>query len=175
MPVGAPAPLRLAERGKLLALRATIVTSELPEHVSERGAAAVLHALRGSGQRVVVEQRQRPSAGPGAAVIISAVCEHGAGGFSALGERGKPMERVAEEACADFLRWWRSAAAVDAHLGDQLVLPLALAAGESCWTMPECTDHLRSVIWTVQQFHPIEAEISEKAGVVEVRLRGVGK
>lgn len=171
-PAGTMTPLTLGDRGKLLALKATILTAELPEHVSERGAAAVLHALRGTGQRVEIERRLRPSAGPGAAVIICANCEHGAGGFSALGERGKPMERVAEEACADFLRWWKSGAAVDAHLGDQLVLPLALAGGESCWSMPVCSEHLRSVIWVVQQFLPVSAEISEGAGMAVVKLRG---
>ena len=82
------------------------------------------------------------------------------------------MERVVEEACTDFLRWWKSGATVDAHLGDQLVLPLALAGGESCWSVPMCTEHLRSVIWTVQKFLPVSAEISAGDGVAKVWLRG---
>lgn len=168
-------PLILVERGKLLTLKATILTSELPEHVGDRGAATVVHALRGIGQRIEVEQRRRPSAGPGAAVVISAACENGIGGFSALGERGKPMERVAEEACTAFLRWWEAKAACDEHLGDQLVLPMALAAGESRWSVPAITEHLRTAIWTVQQFLPVSADISEEGnGSPIVVLCGVG-
>src|SRR5204863_6159251 len=104
-------PLVIEERGRLESLRAYIVTAELPEHVGERGAAAVEKFMKGVGRRVAVERRDRPSRGPGAAVILAAECEGGRGAFTALGERGKPVERVAEEACEQFMAWWKSDAA----------------------------------------------------------------
>ncbi|MHB9130702.1 MAG: RNA 3'-terminal phosphate cyclase [Armatimonadota bacterium] len=154
-------PVDLTERGKLRSLRAYIITSGLPAHVGERGGAAVETFMKGIGRPVTIEQRDLPSNGPGAAVILAAQCEGGHAGFTAMGERGKPMERVAEEACEDFLRWWKSGAAVDEHLADQLVLPTALAGGESRWTTPTLTDHLHTVLWTTQHFLPIEWTISE--------------
>ena len=97
-------------------------------------------------------------------MILVAECEGGIGGFTGIGERGKPMERVAEEACDAFMGWWRSGAACDEHLADQLVLPMSLAPGESRWTTPSMTEHLRTVLWVAERFLSIEAHIEERAG-----------
>jgi RNA 3'-terminal phosphate cyclase len=51
--------------------------------------------------------------------------------FSAIGELRKPMEKVAEAPCKEFMRWWKSDAACDEHLADQLVLPLCFAAAKA--------------------------------------------
>lgn len=166
-------PVRLEERGRLKSLRAYIVTAELPEHVAERGAAAVEKWAKSVGRTVAVERRDKPSRGAGAAVVLAAECEGGWAGFTALGERGKPMERVAEEACEAFMLWWKSGAACDEHLADQLVLPMALLPGESRWTTPEVTDHLRTVLWLAEQFVPIEYRVVERQdGCGTVILRG---
>jgi RNA 3'-terminal phosphate cyclase (ATP) len=169
-------PLDFTERGKLRSLTAFVVTAELPEHVADRGAAAVEEALRRVGRKATIERRDRPSHSPGAAVVLAAECDGGFGGFTALGHRGKPMEQVAEEACAAFMAWWKSGAPCDEHLADQLVLPMALAAGESRWTTATVTQHLRTVLWVTQQFLPIEASLDEQPdGGGTVTLRGVGE
>jgi RNA 3'-terminal phosphate cyclase (ATP) len=106
-------------------------------------------------------------------VVVVAECENGHAAFTGLGERGKPMEKVAEEPSAQFLPWWKTGAAVDEHLADQLVLPLALVPGESRWTTPEVTEHLRTVLWLTEQFLPIRHENVPLESAAEVRLRGV--
>src|SRR5947199_224188 len=85
-----PAPRRWLTR-----LSAYILASALPDHVRERGAATVERFMMGIGQAVIVERRDKPSLGPGAAVVIVAECEGGLAGFTAIGKRGKPMELVA--------------------------------------------------------------------------------
>ncbi|HEU4754505.1 MAG TPA: RNA 3'-terminal phosphate cyclase, partial [Armatimonadota bacterium] len=169
---GRPEALELTERGALKELTAYVVTSGLPEAVGERGAAAVQKWAKGVGRPVRVERRDLPSPGIGAAVVLAARCEAGWAGFTGIGERGKPMERVAEEACEPFMAWWKSGAACDEHLADQLVLPLALAAGESRWTTPVVTEHLRTVLWVAAQFLPVEYRIEEGAERSTVVLRG---
>lgn len=167
--------LDLTERGKLLSLTAYVVTGSLPEHVSERGAAAVERFMKGVGRKVQVERRELPSLNPGAAVTIAVECEGGFAGFSSLGELGKPMEKVATDACEGFMAWWKSGAACDEHLADQLVLPMALARGESRWTTPEVTEHLRTVLWLTEQFLPISYRLEAlDGGGSRVRLQGVG-
>lgn len=85
------------------------------------------------------------------------------------------MEKVAEAPCREFMEWWKTGAACDEHLADQLVLPMALAAGESRWTTPAVTDHLRTVLWLAQHFLPIEATLEERpGGTGMVRLQGSG-
>lgn len=166
-------PLDFAERGRLQSLRAFVLTSNLPGHVADRGAAAVEKYMRGVGRRAVVERREQESPGTGAAVVLAAECEGGFAGFTALGERGKPMERVSEEACEGFMAWWKSGAACDTHLADQLVLPMALASGDSRWTTPTVTEHLRTVLWVAQRFLSIRVSLEERPdGGGQVALRG---
>ncbi|HET6381988.1 MAG TPA: RNA 3'-terminal phosphate cyclase [Armatimonadota bacterium] len=157
-------PLDLTERGKLTRLKAFVVTSQLPDHVAQRGQSTVEKLMRAVGRSVEVERRDRPSHGPGAAVILCVECDPGRAAFTAIGARGKPMEQVAEEACAPFMEWWRSGAACDEHLADQLVLPLALAGAESRWTTPRVTDHLRTSLWVAQRFLSIDFSIQEEPG-----------
>jgi RNA 3'-terminal phosphate cyclase (ATP) len=176
LPSLAPRPLDLSERGRLESLRAFVITSNLPEHVMERGAATVERAMKAVGRSVMLERRDKPSLGPGAAVVVAAQCQTGLAAFTGIGELRKPMEKVAEAPCKEFMQWWKSGAACDEHLADQLVLPLSFAAGESRWTTPVVTEHLRTVLWVVQHFLPIEVVLEEREdGSGEVRLQGVGK
>jgi RNA 3'-terminal phosphate cyclase (ATP) len=45
-----------------------------------------------------------------------------------------------------------SGAAVELHLADQLLLPLALATGASTFTAPQPTGHLMTNAWTIGRF-----------------------
>lgn len=173
----APASLQaidLTERGDLHVLTVYIVTAQLPPSVGERGGVAARHRLRGIGVEPVIVMRDAPSTGPGAAVVIIAECENSVAGFSAIGDRGKPMERVAEEACAEFQAWWQSGAACDEHGADQWVLPMALVPETSRWTTSRLTEHLRTVVWAVSQFLPVETALEERPdGSGAVSLRGL--
>jgi RNA 3'-terminal phosphate cyclase (ATP) len=163
-------PLDLTDRGKLTDLRAFVVTSNLPEHVADRGAYTVETYMKGIGRQVEVERRNLPSPGAGAAVVLVARCEGGLAAFTSLGERGKPMEKVAQQPCEEFLSWWKSGAACDEHLADQLVLPMSFAQGESRWSTPAVTEHLRTVLWLVEQFVPIRWSLEERGANTLVTL-----
>jgi RNA 3'-terminal phosphate cyclase (ATP) len=158
------APLQLTERGGLRQIWGLSAYSNLPAHVGERQRQRIEQLLREANLAPWTGTVQAPAPGPGSAVLLVAECENVVAGFSALGARGKPAERVAEEACADFLRWWRSGAAVEMHLADQLVLPLALAAGPSTYTTCRVTQHLLTNAWVVQQFLPAQIEIEGQEG-----------
>jgi RNA 3'-terminal phosphate cyclase (ATP) len=174
-PVRKLAPLEVVERGELRGLRAIVVTGRLDASVSARGAEVAAGVLGRLGP-LRVEERQKPSAGSGAAMVLIAECDGALAGFTALGERGKPWEAVAAELEGEFKKWWASGAACDEHLGDQLVLPAALAEGESRWTTALVTEHLRTVLWLTEQFVPIEHRLEERengSGFVSVRGAGV--
>jgi RNA 3'-terminal phosphate cyclase (ATP) len=167
-------PIDLTKRGKLMRFRLFIVTAQLPEHVAERGKQTLLKDLRGYGVPVECTLRNLPSIGAGAAITLVAECQNGMGGFTALGERGKPMERVVLEAVRDFEKWFASGTGMDAHLADQLALPCALIPHTSRWSTPEVTDHLRTVLHVVQQFLPISYRIVEHPdGSGNVEINGV--
>ena len=71
-------------------------------------------------------------------------------GFSAYGERGVPSEDVAADAVDSLERWHEADAPVDAHLGDQLVVWLALGGGTV--RIPRVTDHVRTNVELVRAF-----------------------
>jgi RNA 3'-terminal phosphate cyclase (ATP) len=167
------APIDLAERGRLVRLRGFITTSGLPGGVAERGAVTLRKELKGYGVPVTIEKRDLDGNGEGAAVMLAAECATGIGGWSSLGERGKPIERVAFETVNGFKRWYATNTSVDEHLADQLPLLCACAGGVSRWHTPVVTEHLRTVLWVVSKFVPVRATITEREdGSGEVEIRG---
>ncbi|WP_336021650.1 RNA 3'-terminal phosphate cyclase [Halobellus salinisoli] len=71
-------------------------------------------------------------------------------GFGAYGERGVPSEEVAADAVDVAVEWTATDAPVDAHLGDQLVVWLALVGGRV--RIPRVTEHVRTNVAVVRAF-----------------------
>jgi RNA 3'-terminal phosphate cyclase (ATP) len=149
-----PETLNLLERGALLRVRGLSASSNLPKHIRARQEQSALHALRASGINARVDAVDAPSKGQGTVVFLWAEFENVLAGFTSLGERGKPAERVAQEAVQDLLDFRGAGGALEEHLADQLVLPLALAEGESRFTTVAVSSHLLTNAWVVNQFWP---------------------
>ena len=150
----APAGLDLLERGALLRVRGLSASSNLPKHIRVRQEQSALHALRASGINARLDAVDAPSKGQGTVVFLWAEFENVLAGFTSLGERGKPAERVAQEAVQDLLNFREAGGALEEHLADQLVLPLALAEGESRFTTAAVSGHLLTNAWVVNRFLP---------------------
>ena len=84
--------------------------------------------------------------------------------ITAYGRKGLPSEQVAGLACHALLAYHKSGAAADMHLADQLVLPAALATGESSWTTCRVTRHLLTNVWVVQQFLDAHITVTGQEG-----------
>ena len=108
--------------------------TNLPADIPQRMAGRATNLLAAAGLRAQIEPRRETGAGPGAGIFLWLP----QGGFSSLGRPGLPSERVAEAAVAETLAFADNGAMVDRHLADQLLLPLALAHGQTAYT----TDHL---------------------------------
>lgn len=146
--------------------------SRLPRSIAERQRrqAEARLAATGLGAAITIEEDQT-AIGAGTMLFLGV---RGRAGFSALGRRGFPAERVADEAVDALLAWKGSAAELDVHLADQLLPFLALADGASSFTCPEISLHLRTVAWVVQQFLPIEITLGGACPAqVEIRPASV--
>ena len=119
--------------------------SRVPYHVIQRQGRRLQERL-GSGLPVVEVEAE--SLDPGSFVFLWGP----QAGFQALGARGKPAEKVADEAVEDFLGFNQRQAALDRHLADQVLLYLARAAGPSAFTTEEITSHLLTNLWVIEQF-----------------------
>ncbi len=169
-PSGALSPVTILDRGELLRLTITSSVSNLHEEIAGRQLKSASDRLKG----YPVEGRviSTPSPGRGTFLFILAEFENARAGFSALGARGKRAEAVGVEATEAFLKYMGSGGAVDGHLSDQLLLPMALARGVSAMTVEEVTGHLETNIHVIEKFLPVKFNIDGKT--VSVEGAGVG-
>lgn len=142
--------------------RAISATSRLPEHVARRQAERLKSRL---GQDLPVDLIQAGGLDSGSMVLLYGP----RAGFDGLGARGKPAEKVADEAVDAFLTFRDRQAAVDRHLADQIVLYLARARGPSSLITPEITLHLLTNLWVIEQFlgpiFEVKGELGERGEI----------
>jgi RNA 3'-terminal phosphate cyclase (ATP) len=145
-------PLDLEERGPLLRISGRAVAANLPAHIPQRmtDRARSLVAVLGADLRI--EPLRVRAACPGAGLFLTAKYANLNCGFSAIGAVGKPSEQVAGEAAGALLEHHASGAALDRHLGDQILLPLCFSTGPSRFSVEEITAHLETNAWAIERF-----------------------
>ena len=167
--------LNLQERGKLIRLTGVSAVANLPETIAQRQKQEAEKILSKENLEPKIEVKQVNSVGAGTYLFLWAEFENSLAGFSSLGERRKPAEKVAQEACQGLLDFLQSEASVEEHLADQVLPYLALAKGESSLTVSKITSHLLTNVWVVEKFVPVkiivEGEIG-KCGKVAILLQG---
>lgn len=159
------APLTLTERGPLTQLSGWGVAASLPADIAQRLSNRARNQLADHGFRAAITPQRVKSAGAGAAVWLLAEYANTRTGVIALGAQGKPAHHVADEAVAAWLAFHQSTAPVDAHLADQLLLPLLFATGPSHFVTTEITEHLRTNAATIDLFLPGRVVIRDDAAV----------
>ncbi|HXX56483.1 MAG TPA: RNA 3'-terminal phosphate cyclase [Thermodesulfovibrionales bacterium] len=173
-------PLRVAERGKVFALRGYSAVGNLPLSIAERQRNAMVEkihsVIKAPSFDEKIELLNVSSFGQGTFIYLQSESEHSSAGFTALGARGKRAEKVGEEAGADFLEYYASGAAFDHHLPDQIVPYLSLCRDESEFTTSSITSHLMTNLWAIGLFHDftysVQGEVG-KPGSVRINQRPV--
>ncbi len=148
--------------------QALSAAARVPPHVVRRQARRLKERL---GEKLPVAEAEVDSLDPGSFVFLWGP----RAGFHALGARGKPAEKVADEVVEEFLGFQKQGAALDRHLADQMLLYLALASGPSEFTTEEITLHLLTNVWVIEQFlgpvFQVHGNLGEP-GTVSCRGRG---
>lgn len=146
-------PLQLVERGALERIRGLSTVANLPGHIAERQRKQALRRLKSLAPAdIQLASLQAPS--PGTFLLLLAEFEHTRACFFALGKKGKPAERVADEAVEALEAFLTTRAATDPYLADQLLLPLAFAGGESQVHTARISHHLRTNAAVIEAFMP---------------------
>lgn len=148
--------VRLLERGPVR-VAAVAAVAGLQTGIAERMARRLAHRLGHHGVETETSVEMWDG-GPGAVLITSLDTTPAPTVFVALGERGKPAERVADDAVEEVGAYLTAGPAlVDPHSADQLVLPLALAEGPSEYRTTAISRHLTTNIAVINKF--LEREI----------------
>jgi RNA 3'-terminal phosphate cyclase (ATP) len=144
--------LKLLEGGPVKKVTGLSAVASLPEEIGKRQARRATNRLRSLGLPVAIREESWAS-GPGTVLAVELDTSPAPTLFFGLGARGKPAERVADEAADQAIAYLNAApAAVDSHSADQIVLPLALADGPSEFSVACVTQHLLTNIAVIQQF-----------------------
>lgn len=141
-----------SDRGRLLRVSGVAVASNLPANIPRRISDRANNRLKEAGLRAGVQPVRATGLSAGAGISIALVYERAFAGFSALGAIGKPSNEVADEAIDQLLAFHNQDAALDQHLADQLLLPMALAEGTSSLSTERITRHSLTNIAVIREF-----------------------
>ena len=156
------------------------VCGRLPRHVAERQAISAERVLEEGGIdseiSIKVAEGDITPFSPGSVLSLWAVSSPKVFiGASSLGERGKPAERVGEDAANSLVDELRAEASVDQHTADNLILWCSLAKGRSSFTTSILTSHTRTAIEMARLFTGVEFHIEvESRGRTRVSCEGIG-
>lgn len=156
--------LTLENKGKLVNLTGVSAVANLPVSVAERQKKKAEQILGQEKLEPEISTTEVSSVGTGTYFFLLVEFENSVAGFSALGERGKPAEMVAQEACQSLLDFLKTEAAVEEHLADQILPFLALAKEESRFTVSKITSHLLTNVWVVEKFKTSKIRVDGRVG-----------
>lgn len=139
------------------------VSGGLPESIARRQADRATERLAAAGLDADIGL-ETWRGGPGTVVALTLDEAPVPTLFFGLGARGKRAEAVADEAVAQVLDYAATAAPVDEHSADQLILPLAFAEGASEYRISRVTKHLLTNIEVVRKFVPRPIEVDGAEG-----------
>lgn len=163
-PVTTLAPLRLTDRGPLKRIRGISAVANLTAEVAERQKRQALHKLGELSKACEFEVVSLQAPSPGTFLLLLAEFENSQCCFYGLGARGKPAERVADEAVNELRDFLSTDGCIDHYLADQVVVPLALASGKSEVRSSRITQHLTTNAEVVKMFLPVSIAIDGKIG-----------
>lgn len=174
-------PINLTEQGTIDIIRGISYCVKLPDHVAKRQATAVKKFFEDKGYKVNIDLEyyahdRDPHLGPGSGVVCWAETNTGAllAGDS-LGERGKPAEKVGEEAAQELWDQIIKGGAVDKHHTDQLVIFMALAKGTSTIKSSEISLHTLTAIHVASKVVGAKFEVDGALGTPGIlRAYGIG-
>jgi len=162
-------PIELEERGEITKKRATALVANLPYHIARRELITVGKQLNWDDELLHCEDTKN-SVSPGNLVMIELTSSAGTEVFTAFGKLGVSAEDVAKDAAEQARAYMHSSAAVDEHLADQLLLPLALAGGGS-FSAVNLNMHAKTNMDVIRQFLPVSFQVTEVEGHNRVSVR----
>ncbi|WFO75722.1 RNA 3'-terminal phosphate cyclase [Desulfurococcaceae archaeon MEX13E-LK6-19] len=164
----------IVERKAIKAIKGRSHCVRLPSHVAVRQAkSAEKYIYQKLGIKPIIdveyyERKSDPHLGPGSGIVLYADCIDTVIGADSIGARGKPAEKVGEEAASKLVEELSTKMAFDRHMGDMLIPYVSLACGESRIGVAKLTMHTVTALEVTKKFLPelkyyIEGRIDEPA------------
>ena len=164
-PIAALKPLQLMQRGPLLRIHGISAFANLSKSVAERQRDQALRRFREQGIKPYsIDVDELAALSKGTLLLLLAEFENSQACFFALGQRGKPAERVADEAVDQLLEFLSSNGAIDPYLADQLMLPLAITNARSDMHTSRITQHQLTNATVIEKFLAVKYKFENPIG-----------
>jgi len=182
-PVDYLRPIKLTEFSGVEKISGISYSCRLPGHIAERMAKSASRFLSENGYEntdisleVLQQNAAKCSVDPGCGIILFARTKEGhIIASDSLGRLGVPAEKVGEEAAADLVKQLNAKAPVDKHLGDQLVIWVAIAKGYSEYRVTELTLHTLTSIEVCEKMTGAEFTVNGSLGEpCRISCKGIG-
>ena len=175
-------PITLEERGTVTKINGRSHCVRLPSHVAERQAKAASRLLRDAGFKDIQVETEwyppekDPHLGPGSGITLCALTSTDSIlGADAIGERGKPAEKVGEEAASKLLEDLKTGMALDRHMSDIIIPYTAVANGRSRITVSQLTLHTITNIKVTETITSVQFKVQgEPDKPARIEVDGIG-
>jgi RNA 3'-terminal phosphate cyclase (ATP) len=174
--------LVLMDRGTIIYVGGRSHCINLPCHVAERQVSAASQVLNKNylgDVQIDVEcnpHKTDPRHSPGSGISLSAVTSSDTRiGADAIGEKGKPAEKVGKEAADQLVEDLKSGMALDRHMADIIIPYLAVAKGLSTVTVSRLTLHTLTNIKVTEILTDVSFNIEGELGFPAIiSVEGIG-
>ncbi len=156
------------ERGERRAAYAECFIAGIPPRVAQRELECVGKAMNW-GEDQLLARRLPDGQGPGNALMLTMEYAHTTEVFTSFGEKAVSAESVARHAVQRARQFLCTKAAVSEYLGDQMMLPLALAGGGG-FTVDEVSMHARTNAEVIELFLPVRFAFGQHEGAEAITV-----
>ncbi|MFZ0035399.1 MAG: RNA 3'-terminal phosphate cyclase [Sedimentisphaerales bacterium] len=148
--------------------------SGLPEHIATRMKHAALKDATAAGldARIAVEQVSSRSQGVG--ITVWASTDKTILGSGVLGECQVSAEQVGHRAISRLVSDIQAGATLDPYAVDQLLPYMVACQRESRCLIRECSSHMKTNIWVLQQFQPRRMEVTSQGDLWRIVVGAAG-
>jgi len=146
--------------------------------VAERQANAAANTLSQAGYQIETIEIEHSSdtLSPGSGISLwTSKQDNRIIGADALGQRKLKAEVVGEQAALSLIQELKTSAPVDVHQADMIIPYIALAEGESSFSVSELAMHTITNIHVVEQFLDIKFDVKGELGApAHISVKGIG-
>lgn len=160
-PIDKISPLELMDLGELRSIKGVCYTQRLPKWVSDQMIEGCKSALGDKCEIEITSQRTSGNS-KGAGMSLVAEYEGGLLGSNVLTTRGTPPIQAGVDAANDLLQVMQSGSTLDVHTADQLLPYMAMAEGDSAFTVSRISRHLLSQMDTLETFLDVRFGVERK-------------
>ena len=154
-------PLMLTDLGELKKVSGICYTQHLPKWVTEQmleGCHSVLDEICD----VDITLHTTSGGSRGAGLSLVAEYENGLLGSNVLSTRGHPAKEAGIDAASDLVQVMESGSTLDVHTADQLLPYMAMAEGDSAFSVSRISRHLLSQMDTLETFLDVRFGVERK-------------